>query len=306
MALGSESPVDKEQWSPQPFLPLGKSIQLLTVGKNNGVIVCKQSDGEVIIVTETRITGKMSDNYKVLLTSAENIDFHYEKGQDKRQIRYPVGSNVKGIDIKDDVALFWTNKKVQIIKLKLSGDTLAADKIGSVPLKAVNCAVTGADTVLVTTDYGFNQLMLTGQVKQTVNFPESEGKVLGFHIQGSWLVVWTQNSYLKIFSITAKQCKQVSVNRKFEDSKGPLGVIKSCQINSDGTKVGIISTLTNGAVSTIFYVYDTEVDTFMNYDLGSSKIPVALYWDNKDKRFFGVQTEFIKSAIQQTKQEKRE
>jgi hypothetical protein len=44
----------------------------------------------------------------------------------------------------------------------------------------------------------------------------------------------------------------------------------------------------------------------MNYDLGSSKIPVALYWDNKDKRFFGVQTEFIKSAIQQTKQEKRE
>jgi intraflagellar transport protein 140 len=84
MALGSESPVDKEQWSPQPFLPLGKSIQLLTVGKNNGVIVCKQSDGEVIIVTETRITGKMSDNYKVLLTSAENIDFHYEKGQDKR------------------------------------------------------------------------------------------------------------------------------------------------------------------------------------------------------------------------------
>jgi intraflagellar transport protein 140 len=45
MALGSESPVDKEQWSPQPFLNLGKSIQLLTVGKNNGVIVCKQADG---------------------------------------------------------------------------------------------------------------------------------------------------------------------------------------------------------------------------------------------------------------------
>jgi hypothetical protein len=45
MALGSESPVDKEQWSPQPFLHLGKSIQLLTVGKNNGVIVCKQADG---------------------------------------------------------------------------------------------------------------------------------------------------------------------------------------------------------------------------------------------------------------------
>lgn len=71
--------------------------------------------------------------------------------------------------------------------------------------------------------------------------------------------------------------------------------------------MGIISTLLNGAVSTLFYVYDTEVDTFLSYDLGSSKIPVALYWDNKDKRFFGVQTEFIKSAVQQQiKEEKRE
>lgn len=179
------------------------------------MIVCKQSDGEVIIVTETRITGKMSEMYKVLLTSAENIDFQYEKGQDKKEVRYPVGSNVKGVDIKDDVALFWTNKKVEVVKLRIAGDALVADKIGSVPIKAVNCAVTSADTILVTTDYGFNQMMLTGQVKQTVNFPESEGKVMGFHIQGSWLVVWTQNSYLKIFSITAKECKQVSVSRRF-------------------------------------------------------------------------------------------
>lgn len=51
MALGTDSPLDKDQWSSQPFLPLGKQIQILTVGKNNGVIVCKQADGEVIIVS---------------------------------------------------------------------------------------------------------------------------------------------------------------------------------------------------------------------------------------------------------------
>jgi intraflagellar transport protein 140 len=45
MALGTDSPSDKDQWSPQPILPLGKQIQTLTVGRNNGVIVCKQSDG---------------------------------------------------------------------------------------------------------------------------------------------------------------------------------------------------------------------------------------------------------------------
>lgn len=133
-------------------------------------------------------------------------------------------------------------------------------------------------------------MLLNGQTKQTINFPEAEGKVLGFHIIGNFLVVWTQNSYLRIFNITLKECKQISVSRKFEDSKGPLGNIKSCQINSDGTKVGIVAFDINGSPSTSFYVYDTEMDMFLSYDLGIGKIPVALYWDFKDKRFFGVQT----------------
>jgi hypothetical protein len=51
MALGTDSPIDKDQWSSQPYLKLGKQIQILTVGKNNGVIVCKQTDGDVIIVS---------------------------------------------------------------------------------------------------------------------------------------------------------------------------------------------------------------------------------------------------------------
>ena len=77
MALGTDSPLDKDQWSPQPYLNLGKQIQLLTVGKNNGVIVCKQSDGEVIIVSETKITGKISGNYRALLKSTEAIEVIY-------------------------------------------------------------------------------------------------------------------------------------------------------------------------------------------------------------------------------------
>lgn len=77
MALGTDSPSDKDQWSPQPILPLGKQIQTLTVGKNNGVIVCKQSDGEVIIVSETKISAKMSGNYKAILKGTDKIEISY-------------------------------------------------------------------------------------------------------------------------------------------------------------------------------------------------------------------------------------
>lgn len=73
MALGTDSPVDKDQWSPQPYLNLNKQIQILTVGKNNGVIVCKQTDGEVIIVSETKITGRISGPYSILLKGSDTI-----------------------------------------------------------------------------------------------------------------------------------------------------------------------------------------------------------------------------------------
>jgi hypothetical protein len=75
---------------------------------------------------------------------------------------------------------------------------------------------------------------------------------------GNFLVIWTQNSYLRVFSITPKECKQLSVTRKFEDSKGPLGFIKHCQINSDGTKVGIIANkpIAAQSPSNSFYIYD--------------------------------------------------
>lgn len=83
MALGTDSPVDKDQWSSQPYLNLKKQIQLLTVGKNNGVIVCKQSDGEVVIVSETRITGKISGNFTILLKSSDTIEIKYEDQREK-------------------------------------------------------------------------------------------------------------------------------------------------------------------------------------------------------------------------------
>jgi intraflagellar transport protein 140 len=77
MALGTDSPIDKDQWAPQPILSLGKQIQTLTVGRNNGVIVCKQNDGEVIIVSETKISARMFGNYKAILKGTDKIEVSY-------------------------------------------------------------------------------------------------------------------------------------------------------------------------------------------------------------------------------------
>jgi transposase len=70
------------------------------------------------------------------------------------------------------------------------------------------------DSIIITTDFGFNQLNLNGQVKQSLTFAESEGKVVGIDILGNNLVVWTQSSYIKVYNI-GNDIKQVGQTRRF-------------------------------------------------------------------------------------------
>ena len=57
-------------------------------------------------------------------------------------------------------------------------------------------------------------LNLSGQVKQTLVFPESEGKVSGLEIMGQFIVSWTQESYIRVFTI-GSEIKQVGQPRRF-------------------------------------------------------------------------------------------
>lgn len=200
MALGTDSPLDKDQWSSQPFLPLGKQIQILTVGKNNGVIVCKQADGEVIIVSQTKITGRISGSYKVLLKGSEAIEVIYENNKEKLSEGFVTNGHIKGLDLFGENFLYWNNKTIEIINIIKEG-RLRFEKLASIPQKPIKCLFANRDTILITTDFGFNQLTLNGQVKQSLVFPESEGKVVGLEIMGTHLVLWTQSSYIRIFSI---------------------------------------------------------------------------------------------------------
>jgi hypothetical protein len=54
--------------------------------------------------------------------------------------------------------------------------------------------------------------------------------------------------------------KQIGQPRRFEDSKGLIGNIKSCAINSNGKKIGIISNRASNTGSNAnhsFHIYDT-------------------------------------------------
>jgi hypothetical protein len=204
--------------------------------------------------------------------------------------RYVTGSNIKGVDLNGENLLYWNNKSIEILSITKE-DKLNISVVSSIKEKPIKCMFAGRDSLIITTDFGLNQLNLLGQVKQNITFPEGEGKVIGIDLLGSTLVVWTQSSYIRVFGVGA-DLKQLGQPRRFEDSKGLIGHIKQCSINANGKKIGIISNKASNLGSTVnhsFHIYDTENDSFVEYKIGEDKIPVQFFWDKKEPRYLGVQ-----------------
>lgn len=97
------------------------------------------------------------------------------------------------------------------------------------------------ENVILGNDFTINIANFKGAIKQNLSFPESEGKINNLNIMNNSMIIWTQEHYLRVFDLSRREYKQVGVTRKFEDSTGSLGLIRSCAINSDGSKVVIVA-----------------------------------------------------------------
>jgi len=117
---------------------------------------------------------------------------------------------------------------------------LSKEVLSKIDEKPLKCLFANKESFLITTDFGFTQLTLQGVKKQVFKFPESEGKVMGIELMGTTLVLWTQSSYIRVFQV-GSEIRQVGNSRRFEDSKGLIGIIRTCSANSNGRKIGIMS-----------------------------------------------------------------
>lgn len=127
------------------------------------------------------------------------------------------------------------------------------------------------ENIIMMKDRMIQSTTFKGLVKQSLNFAESEGQLVNFNIMNNYMVVFTANNFMKTYDISRKEYKQIGVSRRFEDSSGPLGDIKSCVINAAGNKIGILSLSKKNVIETKFYIYDLEMDSFMSYDVGKNQ-----------------------------------
>jgi len=111
------------------------------------------------------------------------------------------------------------------------------------------------------------------------------------------MVVVTNKSMIKLFDISRRQYKQIGITRKFELNAGEaIGEIKDIALNSDGKKLAIISDQmpfpTVRIPDTSFWVYDIDMDKFLDFKLSSNRVPVEAFWDQSDSRLLAIETEY--------------
>ena len=128
---------------------------------------------------------------------------------------------------------------------------------------------------------------------------EAEGEVTSIDARGRYMAVVTSNNMIKIFDISRRQYKQLGVTRKFEMKEGvPLGEIKDISLNSDGKKLCILADQmpfpSIRIPDTKFYIYDIDMDNFMEFLASNNRVPLEAFWDQHDKRLLAIETEYVK------------
>ena len=109
----------------------------------------------------------------------------------------------------------------------------------------------------------------------------------------------TQNNMIKIFDISRRQFKQIGVTRKFEIKNGEsLGEIKDSQLNCEGKKLCILADQSPfpsiRIPDTKFYIYDVDMDNFMEMEVSNNRVPIECFWDQSDPRLLAIETEYVK------------
>lgn len=79
-------------------------------------------------------------------------------------------------------------------------------------------------------------------------------------------------------------------------SNETIGEIKAIALNADGKKLAILCDQVPFPSIRIpdskFYIYDVDMDKFLECRVQGNKIPIEAFWDQADPRLLAIETEF--------------
>jgi hypothetical protein len=255
----------------------------------------------------------MKDNFKMIQISNKAVEVRMRNSESQNsdfQIIMTLGINIKGIDCCDNHILFYNGKICQIYEVSQKNGPQLLGNFDS----PSNVSALTKDSVVQSSDGKLEVVSYKGEVKHVIQMSENEGEVIAIDARGRYMAVVTSSNMIKVFDISRRVYKQLGVTRKFEMKAGvSLGEIKDISLNADGKKLAILADQqpfpSIRIPDTKVYIYDIDMDNFMEYQCALNRVPIEAFWDQVDQRLLAVETEYVKdlgnkgSTLDQTQTE---
>lgn len=298
-SMSAKSPSSAEGWEAKPPFKAktnskDPSVAALTWGGSSNILSA-MNDGGVMILSQTILKKRMKGDLKIMQCSNKSVEVRMKNIANPNadfQIIMTLAINIKGLDCFDNFTLFWDGKYAQIYEV--FGDKNPA-LIGTFETNSKIMALY-EDSVFQSKENKIEILNYQGEVKQMIPLTEQDGEIILMEVVNKHMAVVTANNMIRIYDISRRNIKQLGMTRKF--GEGTQCEIKGIALNSDGKKLAILADqlpIPSIRIPDVkFYIYDVEMDTFMNCEVETDRVPLEAFWDQQDNRLLCVETEYMK------------
>ena len=300
-SMSASSPSSSDGWEAKPPFqsktsePDGTIAHLEWGGSSN--ILSGMNDGGVIILSQTVLKKRMKGDLKIMQCSNKSVEVRMKNESNPNadfQIIMKLAINIKGIDCYDNYTLFWDGKYAQIYEV--FGNKNPA-LIGTFETNSKLMALY-EDAVFQNKDKQIEVLNYQGEVTQVIPLTEQDGEIIQMEIVNKHMAVVTSNNMIRIYDISRRNVKQIGMTRKF--GEGTQCEIKSIALNSNGKMLAILADqlpIPSIRIPDIkFFIYDVDMDTFMESEVEPDRIPIEAFWDQQDPRLVCIETEYMKMS----------
>jgi len=300
-SMSTKSPSSADGWEAKPPFKAKTNSKIPAITNLNwggsSTILSAMNDGGAMILSQTILKKRMKGDLKIMQCSNKSVEVRMKNAANPNadfQIIMTLAINIKGLDCFDNFILFWDGKYAQVYEVY--GDKNPA-LIGTFETNSKIMAIS-EDSVFQSKENKIEVFNYQGQVKQMIPLTEQDGEIVLMEVINKHMAVITSNNLLRIYDISRRNIKQIGMTRKF--GEGQQCEVKSVALNADGKKLAILADqlpIPSIRIPDIkFYIYDVEMDTFMDSEVETDRVPSEAFWDQNDSRLLCLETEYMKMS----------
>ncbi len=288
-----ESATEAAKWRPLPLSRAKSSVTSVTFAPGQGALAVSSETGAVMLC-ETVLRRAMGEGVAGMQSNNDTVVV--ETPTHRMIVNADV--KIKGMAIDDTHLVVYNGKDCQVYEgFGESGDGL--QHVTSSFVSSAKSVCIRKDTLFLAQDNRMLVTNLQGVHRAVVNFTEAEGQPALLSLNGNYLAVATDANFLKLFDVSRKEPKPLGSSGRFVDpqTNQEIGAIRSIAINSDGTRLAILSDKVEGSLGirtadTKLYVYDGDSDIVKSFDF-RTRAPTAVFWDSKEAKLLACETRLV-------------